>query len=89
MVKGTSRQVIVVPSPDPELFEQAIFILRHDALGRQGISDRQILRQAQQSAGGFLPQRKRHRWSALLWAALGAAGTALVWLTTALLQMAG
>ena len=27
MVKGISRQVIVVHSPDPKLFEQAIFIL--------------------------------------------------------------
>lgn len=27
MVKGISRQVIVVHSPEPKLFEQAIFIL--------------------------------------------------------------
>ena len=27
MVKGISRQVIVVHAPDPKLFEQAIFIL--------------------------------------------------------------
>ena len=31
MVKGISRQVIVVHSPDPKLFEQAIFILKEDA----------------------------------------------------------
>ena len=30
MVKGISRQVIVVQSPDPKLFDQAIFILRDD-----------------------------------------------------------
>ena len=36
MVKGISRQVIVVRSPDPKLFEQAIFILREDALGKDG-----------------------------------------------------
>ena len=28
MVKGVSRRVIVVKSPDPRLFEQAIFLLR-------------------------------------------------------------
>lgn len=39
MVKGISRQVIVVRSPDPKLFEQAIFILREDALGKDGMSD--------------------------------------------------
>ena len=33
MVKGISRQVIVVRSPDQKLFEQAIFILREEALG--------------------------------------------------------
>ncbi len=31
MVKGISRQVIVVHSPDPKLFEQAIFILSYGA----------------------------------------------------------
>ena len=30
MVKGISRQVIVVHSPEPKLFEQAIFILKDD-----------------------------------------------------------
>ena len=33
MVKGISRQVIVVQSPEPKIFEQAIFILKEDALG--------------------------------------------------------
>lgn len=33
MVKGISRQVIVVHSPDPKLFEQAIFILKDNAVG--------------------------------------------------------
>ena len=45
MVKGVSRQVIVVPSPDPELFEQAIFILRDDAVAK-GVSDEMLLKQA-------------------------------------------
>ena len=31
MVKGVSRQVILVRPPEPKLFEQAIFILRDDA----------------------------------------------------------
>ena len=59
MVKGISRQVIVVRSPDPKLFEQAIFILREDALGKGGMSDRAILRQAQQAAGSYIPAGKR------------------------------
>ena len=36
MVKGISKQVIVVHSPEPKLFEQAIFILKEDA---QGLAD--------------------------------------------------
>ena len=33
MVKGISRRVVVVDSPDQRFFEQAIFILRSDAAG--------------------------------------------------------
>lgn len=31
MVKGISRRVVVVDSPDQRFFEQAIFIVRNDA----------------------------------------------------------
>ena len=31
MIKGMSRRVIMVQSPDPELFENAIFILKNEA----------------------------------------------------------
>lgn len=79
MVKGVSRQVIVVKSPDGKLFEQAIFILREDA---EGVTDQQLLKEAQQAAA----QSKR---SVLpfgpLWACGGAVCTALIWLLTALL----
>ena len=47
---------------DPKLFEQAIFILREDALGKGGMSDRAILRQAQQAAGSYIPAGKRRRF---------------------------
>lgn len=46
MVKGISRQVIVVHSPDPKLFEQAIFILKDNAVG-EGITDEALLKEAQ------------------------------------------
>lgn len=86
MVKGISRQVIVVKSPDPELFEQAIFILRADALGREGVSDRTILRQARLAAGSYLPETGKGRKRSLIWgAAAGAAATAFIWLLTVLL----
>ena len=78
MVKGVSRQVIVVKSPDPKLFEQAIFILREDA---EGVSDELLLKEARQAA------RPTVKWASCgpVWAAGGAFCTALVWLLTALL----
>ena len=45
MVKGTSRQVIVVHATEEKLFDQAIFILRDNAVG-EGISDDALLREA-------------------------------------------
>ena len=46
MVKGISRQVIVVHSPDPKLFEQAIFILKDGAIGQEGVTNESLLREA-------------------------------------------
>ena len=46
VVKGVSRRIVVVPSPDPEIFEKAIFIVREDFVGEKGLTDKDILRQA-------------------------------------------
>ena len=46
MVKGTSRRVIVVESPDPNLFEQAIFIVKNDVFTREGVTQQQVLGEA-------------------------------------------
>ena len=78
MVKGISRQVIVVHSPDPKLFEQAIFILKEDALG-EGITDEILLKEAKKA----IHQREIPRIvSGPLWACMGAGVTGLVWLVT-------
>lgn len=84
MVKGISRQVIVVHAPDPKLFEQAIFILKDGAVG-EGVTDEALLKEAQQAIRG--PERPR-KWLYLygaFWAALGAAATGLAWLATVLI----
>ena len=81
MVKGISRQVIVVHSPDKKLFEQAIFILRDDAVG-EGITDEQLLKEADRAIRS--PAVKK-RMPAPLWAAAGAAVTGLAWLLTVIL----
>lgn len=84
MVKGVSRQVIVVHSPEPKLFEQAIFIL-NDNVG-EGITDEQLLKEAQKAIHGNPQRRKRHFYLyGAFWAAGGAMLTGLLWFFTWLL----
>ena len=81
MVKGISRQVILVRPKEPKIFEQAIFILRSD-LPAEGISDEMLLKEAE-LAGGH--RASRLLGSGPLWACGGAACTGLVWLLMSLL----
>ena len=46
MVKGISRQVILVHSPDKKLFEQAIFILREDA---REVTEEALMKEAERA----------------------------------------
>lgn len=62
MVKGITRQVILVKSPDPKLFEEAIFIVKEEALAREGVSADQVIREARQAADGYL--RRSRAWNA-------------------------
>ena len=82
MVKGVSKQVIVVHSPDKELFDQAIFILKDNAV-QKGITEEILLKQAQQAIRD--PKGRGDRQNGPVWACAGAAATALVWLLTVLL----
>ena len=54
MVKGITRQVILVKSPDPRLFEEAIFIVKEEALAREGVTAEQVLKEARRAADGYL-----------------------------------
>lgn len=84
MVKGTSRRVVVVDSPDRRFFEQAIFIVRSDAAA-QGVSARQLVEEARRVAREYARRprspgaRLSHRLAPLFYALLGAAATALAW----------
>ena len=77
MVKGTSRRVIVVDSPDPKLFEQAIFIVKNDAMTREGVTSQQVLGEACRIARGYAARVPRWCW--FTGAALAAAAVWLVW----------
>lgn len=86
MVKGTARQVVVVKSPDPKLFEQAIFLLREDALER-GFGERELLEEARRIADRSLPQKsakKRRTLPPLFWMLIGAILIGAAWLITAI-----
>ncbi len=85
MVKGVSRQVIVVHAPEPELFEQAIFILKDEAVEKGGVTDEVLLEEARKLIN--TPARKRRPFylSGPAWACGGALLTGLVWLLTVLI----
>lgn len=79
MVKGISRQVIVVHSPDRKLFEQAIFILRDDA---GAVTEEALMKEAE---GLVRMPPVKTSWKGPLWAMLGAAVTGMAWLLTTIL----
>ena len=82
MVKGTSRRVIVVESPDPEYFEQAIFIVRNDVYERQGVTAQQVLGEACRIARGYAATAAKPLWKKVTWwmwaAGVTAVGIALL-----------
>lgn len=82
MVKGISRQVIVVQSPDKKLFEQAIFILKEDAVG---VTDEQLMKEAQRAIRNpKLDGKQRHYRFGMVCACAGAMLTGIVWMVTSL-----
>lgn len=84
MVKGISRQVIVVQSPDQKMFEQAIFILKD---GQSGVTDDILLKEAKKLIGISRETKKRKLWLyGPTWAAMGALLVGLAWLISTLAQ---
>lgn len=86
MVRGITRQVVVVKPPETKLFEQAIFLLREDALEKHGVTERELLEEARRVADGYVvrepPRKNRRSLPPLLWAAIGAAPVTMAWLFT-------
>ncbi len=88
MVKGITRRVVLIKSPDPKLFDEAIFIVRED-VGRSGVTCEQILRQAMDTAEEYVRSKmsppRRHPLPFWFWTLAGALPTGLIWLLTAIL----
>lgn len=86
LIRGTMHRAIVLKAPD-DTFSQAVFILNDSFLQREGVSRRELLRQAGEAAGLYCPPRRK-KFAALAPAAvflLGAASAILVLLAAGLL----
>ena len=82
MVKGISRRVVVVDSPDQRFFEQAIFIVRNDDAG-EGVTSRELVEEARRVARNYAGGD--HGLTPPVYTLMGAAGIGLVWLIAALI----
>lgn len=82
MVKGISRQVVVIDAPDEKLFEQAIFIVRNDAL-KEGVTARALVQEARRVAKNCTSERKADslwtRYMPLVSACMGGGAVGLLW----------
>ena len=58
LLRGTMHRAIVLKSPD-ETFSEAVFILNDSFVQREGVSRRELLRQAGEAAGLYFPPRRR------------------------------
>ena len=89
MVKGISRRVVVVDSPDQRFFEQAIFIVRGERgdVTPEGVTARELVEEARRVARNYAGGdhgRFSRIWrdlSPAVYTLMGAAGIGLVWLT--------
>lgn len=89
MVKGISRRIVVVDSPDQRFFEQAIFIVRNNTAG-EGVSAQELVEEARRVARRYAAGdrgRFSRKWLELkpaVYTLLGAGSVGLIWLTVAL-----
>ena len=80
MVKGISKQVIVVDAPEPEIFEQAIFILKERV---PSVTDEMLLKEAKRLSTN--PAMAVKWYTGPVWAICGGTVVAVMWILSALL----
>lgn len=83
MVKGITKQVVVVKSPDQKLFEQAIFLVKDSVLTEGGITEEALLREARIVCRHA--EKSLDLFQRLLWAGIGAFAVAALWILTVIL----
>ncbi|MBQ9967762.1 MAG: hypothetical protein IJO88_03460 [Oscillospiraceae bacterium] len=82
MVKGITRQVIVIRGEPDAPFDQAIFLVRDDIISKGGITEDLLLKEAKRACRSSEQPRMLHR---LLWSFPGAAAIGVIWLITVFL----
>ncbi|MFI3115933.1 MAG: hypothetical protein R3Y12_07325 [Clostridia bacterium] len=82
MVKGVSKKIVLVQSPDKKLFEQAIFIVS-DTL----TDENDVLDKAMQVAEGYLKKQKNINYSLryILSGVCGFLSMGLIWFLSAII----
>lgn len=61
MIKGISKRVVVVRSPDRRFFEEAIFIVKEGVAGVPGVTAQQVVEEARRVADGFV-RKHSSKW---------------------------
>ena len=65
MIKGIQKHVVVVKTPEPEIFEEAIFVVKESYIKNAHGSQTEVMRQAELAAERFLaenlPQKRKER----------------------------
>jgi len=83
MIKGISRRVIVVKSPDRRFFEEAIFIVREGVVGEKGVTAEQVVEEARRVAENCAKKGCRRWWQwklpAMGYMGLGALLATVLW----------
>ena len=85
MIKGVSRRIIVIKSPDPKLFERAVFVLKDNVYGKDGMTEEKLVEEAQTIAARLFKGDKKHkrlhfRMPACLYVAAGAIAAGAAWI---------
>lgn len=82
MIKGISKRVIVVKSPDRRFFEEAIFIVKEGIAGVPGVTAEQVVEEARRVADGFVKKHHKRWWQSIPapgYVALGAVIASALW----------
>lgn len=85
MVKGVTRRVVVVRCPETKFFDEAIFMVREDAM--EGMCPEQILQEASRVADRYIRENVKKKPSYWQYVAGGLGALGLVVLVVILLAI--